>query len=185
MQDKPTTKNNLLFTHPAIAKEWHSSKNGNLSPRDVTLIANRKVWWLCPKDHVWSASVNERIRGANCPYCSGGKVEEEIGREESVPQRAAKTISAKQEKPEDGRKKKPAKEKLSAENCLQKTNPKLAAQWHPTKNGILTPKDVTAFSRDNVWWKCSKGHEWSAPVNARHNGQGCFYCNYMERHRHH
>jgi hypothetical protein len=185
MHQKPATKNNLFFTHPAIAKEWHPSKNGSLSPRDVTLIANRKVWWLCPKDHVWAASVNERIRGSNCPVCAGGKVEKEIISQEAAQPLAEKTISAKVETPKDKSRKKPSKEQISAENCLQKTNPQLAAQWHPTKNGILTPKDITAFSRDKAWWKCPKGHEWSAPVNARNNGQGCFYCNYMERRRHH
>ncbi len=29
----------------------------------------------------------------------------------------------------------------------------LVKEWHPTKNGKLTPHDVTPFSDMVVWWK--------------------------------
>lgn len=63
-------------------------------------------------------------------------------------------------------------------NCLAATNPSLAAEWHPTKNGKLTPKDVVAFARRTVWWQCSldDSHEWQAAVYARSAGQGCGDC---------
>ena len=35
---------------------------------------------------------------------------------------------------------------------LAETHPDLAAQWHPTKNGELTPYDVTAGTDKSVWW---------------------------------
>ncbi len=56
--------------------------------------------------------------------------------------------------------KNPPREKLA--DC----DPELVAQWHPTKNGQLTPCDVTAGSGRKVWWKCPKGddHEWPAIV---------------------
>jgi len=38
---------------------------------------------------------------------------------------------------------------------------KLASQWHPTKNGSLTPNDVNAVFKQKIWWICQKGHEWS------------------------
>jgi hypothetical protein len=61
---------------------------------------------------------------------------------------------------------------------LADTNPKLAQQWHPTKNGDLTPFDVKAGSTLKVWWKCPKGkdHEWSAVVADRNRGIGCAVC---------
>lgn len=37
-------------------------------------------------------------------------------------------------------------------NDLATINPKLAAQWHPTKNGDLKPTQVTANSGYKVWW---------------------------------
>ena len=46
-------------------------------------------------------------------------------------------------------------------------NPQLVAEWHPTKNRDLTPKDVTAGSNKKVWWQCEKGHEWEAVIASR------------------
>ena len=52
---------------------------------------------------------------------------------------------------------------------LQLNNPKLAKQWHPTKNGKLTPYDVSIRVNKKVWWKCDKGddHEWKTTVYHR------------------
>ena len=61
-------------------------------------------------------------------------------------------------------------------NDLATVNPKLASEWHPTKNGDLKPTDVTRCSNRKVWWKCEKGHEWQAIVNSRTQGHGCPHC---------
>lgn len=55
-------------------------------------------------------------------------------------------------------------------------NPELLAEWNTTKNGLLTPYDVTPGSGKKVWWKCSLGHEWQATIGSRVNGNGCPYC---------
>ena len=61
-------------TYPDIAREWHSTKNGNLKPEDVTAHSSLKVWWQCSKGHEWKDRTNHRIsRNSNCPYCSGVK----------------------------------------------------------------------------------------------------------------
>ncbi len=59
--------------------------------------------------------------------------------------------------------------RLSVTNSLATRNPEVAAGWHPTKNGELTPDRVVAGSRRRVWWKCPEGldHEWETPINAR------------------
>jgi hypothetical protein len=63
-------------------------------------------------------------------------------------------------------------------NCLATKNPKLAKEWHPTKNGCLTPYDVTCGTRKNVWWKCKEcGYEWQANISNRNNGNNCPLCN--------
>ena len=55
--------------------------------------------------------------------------------------------------------------------------PKLAKEWHPTKNRGLTPAKVTTTSKKKVWWKCSTcKHEWKAAISDRCNGQGCKKC---------
>ncbi|MAM00960.1 MAG: hypothetical protein CMC11_01790, partial [Flavobacteriaceae bacterium] len=48
-------------------------------------------------------------------------------------------------------------------------NPKLASEWHPTKNGDLKPENVTSGAEQKVWWQCSEfaGHEWEAKVYSR------------------
>jgi len=63
-------------------------------------------------------------------------------------------------------------------NCLESLNPQLASEWHPTKNGELTPKDVSPGSNKKAWWKCPQGsdHYWEAVINSRHKGSGCPIC---------
>ncbi|QST02126.1 hypothetical protein IMZ31_21995 (plasmid) [Pontibacillus sp. ALD_SL1] len=61
-------------------------------------------------------------------------------------------------------------------NTLAYANPNLAAEWHPTYNGELTPDDVIANSSHKRWWKCEKNHEWEATVHSRNAGNKCPYC---------
>lgn len=64
--------NDLAFKNPSLAKEWHPTKNGDLTPTDVTLYCNKYAWWLCSKcGHEWSASINSRGYGTGCPVCAG------------------------------------------------------------------------------------------------------------------
>lgn len=53
------------------------------------------------------------------------------------------------------------------DNCLGTVNPSLAREWHPTKNGSLTPRDVTPSSGKKAWWICQKGHEWDTAFISR------------------
>lgn len=62
------------------------------------------------------------------------------------------------------------------DNSLKKLFPKVAREWHPERNGALTPRDVTRGSKRRVWWVCKHGHEWQAPVHERTSGKGCPYC---------
>jgi hypothetical protein len=135
---KVCADNCLQTINPELAKEWHLTKNKNLTPENVTVNSPKKIWWLCTKGHEWKAVISHRSRGTGCPYCSGKAVCED--------------------------------------NCLQTINPELAKEWHPTKNGSLTSKDVVMGSHKKVWWQCSKGHEWQAVVGDRNSGNGCPYC---------
>lgn len=133
----------LSIANPTLATEWHPSKNGDLTPHDLTIGSGKKVWWLCSKNpqHVWEAKVLNRGKGNGCPYCNGNKV--------------------------------------SQDNCLQTLNPKLAKEWHPSKNSTLTPSEVTTGSSRKVWWLCPKNelHSWQAVISSRHTGgHGCPYC---------
>ena len=61
--------------------------------------------------------------------------------------------------------------------CQENCRDDILSQWHPTKNGTLSPLNITAGSSRKVWWRCEKGHEWRAKVVDRTRNQtGCPYC---------
>ena len=132
--------NDLATTHPDIAREWHSTKNGTLTPTQVSAGMHKKVWWICENGHEWEAPIYSRVAGNGCSVCNN------------------KTV-------------------LKGYNDLATTNPKLAEEWHPTKNGTLTPTQVSAGMHKKVWWICENGHEWEAPIYSRVAGNGCSICN--------
>lgn len=68
------------------------------------------------------------------------------------------------------------KKVLPGFNDLRTRNPSLAAQWHPTKNGDLSPEIVNPGSGQKAWWQCGRGHEWQAVVKSRAEGAGCPVC---------
>ena len=64
--------NDLESLRPDVAEQWCSELNENLKPRDVTIHSNKKVWWVCPKGHLWKCAVNHRTNGSECPVCQRG-----------------------------------------------------------------------------------------------------------------
>ncbi len=133
--------NDLATQFPLIACEWHPTKNGMITPNDISPGSHERVWWRCANGHEWCVSPNHRTsKGRNCPYCCGNpKV-------------------------------------LPGTNDLASVHPELAKEWHPTKNGNLTPENVTSNSSQRVWWICVKGHEWKTTVDHRANGSQCPIC---------
>ena len=76
------------------------------------------------------------------------------------------------------------RQKVDYSNSLEYLYPNLAKEWHPVKNGSLTPRDVSSKSGKKVWWlypyndsRTGKhfDFEWEAVVAARANGNGCPY----------
>ena len=63
--------NDLQTINPTVAKEWNHKKNGRLKPENFTSHSGKKVWWKCNKGHEWEAIIDNRSKGAGCPYCSG------------------------------------------------------------------------------------------------------------------
>ena len=65
--------NCLATKNHDLAKEWYTTKNGDLTPYNVTAKTHKKVWWQCSKnpEHIWDAFINNRNKHlSNCPYCS-------------------------------------------------------------------------------------------------------------------
>jgi len=59
---------------------------------------------------------------------------------------------------------------------LEISEPDLMKEWNYSKNN-KPPNLFFRSSKDKVWWKCSKNHEWQASIVARSCGkQKCPYC---------
>ena len=63
-------------------------------------------------------------------------------------------------------------------NDLASKFPKLAGEWHPSKNFPRTPQDTYAGSEIRIFWVCSKNpnHEWDSILYSRVRGTGCPFC---------
>lgn len=40
--------------------------------------SKRKVWWICPKNHSWQATIRDRANGSGCPDCWNEKRSKKI-----------------------------------------------------------------------------------------------------------
>lgn len=67
--------------------------------------------------------------------------------------------------------------RIDESNCLASTHSELVKEWHPSKNGELTPYAVTGGQSIYVWWLGSCGHEWNTKISTRASGgYGCPFC---------
>ena len=139
-------RRSLQTAFPEIAKEWDTERNG-LQASEIGLSSRRKFWWRCPVGHSYQNTVCTRIRTKGCKICSAP------GHGERV-----------------------RLTKLSRSRTLAESSPDLVADWHPSKNGDLTPQTVSYASKLKIWWQCSIGHEWQATPSARQRGTGCPKC---------
>ena len=217
MGAKLTDDNRLSIRYPDIAAEWHPTKNGSLTPHDVSYASSKKVWWLCKKrGHGWEAVVASRTsNGTGCPFCSGRcptdanrlsihypDLVDEWDQDKNEPLTPDKVSYASHKRVwwrcERGHEWKVAVYRRTIEKrtikgrelkgigCRQCASglsvyyPAVAAEWNWTKNGSLTPDDVSYASNKKVWWICKEGddHEWEDTVNHRTiRGRGCPSCN--------
>ena len=116
-----TQSHSLSVSHPELCKEWHPSNNDGLTTDVVVAGSAKKVWWICDKgpDHEWLGVINNRTRGARCPFCTNRYA--------------------------------------SVTNSLRSHSAAISDEWHPTKNGDLTPDQVVSGSNTKVSWKCELG----------------------------
>ncbi len=146
-----TIENSLEKERPDVVAKWNYDKNGNLKPNMFSVSSNERVWWKCPDcGHEWQSSINSMTREGRygCAICS------------KIRQGRTFTMGV-----------------VNKVGSLADTMPDVAKEWHPTKNGDLTPHNVTAGKFKPVWWLCSKcGYEWQASPNNRKKGVGCPCC---------
>jgi Probable Zinc-ribbon domain len=142
----PKPGQSLAERLPDLAAQWHPTLNGDLTPAVVTAKSGKRAWWLCPE--------------------CGNEWEAQIGsRAIGYGCKACAT----QQSAVNYSRPKPSR-------SLAEQDPELAGQWHPTRNGDLTPADVTGNSGKKAWWLCGRGHEWQAMIKNRTKARGCPNC---------
>ncbi len=208
-QNRIQHNGSLATEYPNIAKQWHPTKNGNLSPYDVTSKSDKKIWWICERGHEWETVIHNRsAHDKGCPYCAGQRVwigyndlatiNPDLSKEwhpiKNTPLTPQDVTANSGEKvwwlcnrghewvaSVDGRNRGNScpycsgRFPIVGETDLATTNPEIAAEWHPTKNGKLLPRMVALGTHRKVWWRCAKGHEWQAEIYSRKKN-GCPIC---------
>lgn len=204
-------ENDLATLFPELARQWHPTRNGDLTPEQVVPGSHRLVWWICEKGHEWRAQVKSRVIGCGCPVCANREIhcnQNDLASQypqlavqwhptkngtvtpDTVAPGATRKVWWRCEKGHEWQASVASrtsggsgcpvcagKKVIAGENDLASQFPVIAAQWHPRKNEILTPQQVTPSSNRKVWWRCEKGHDYQAAVGARTmSGSGCPYC---------
>ena len=69
----------ISMLSPVLRQQWHVEGNMHLGPIKVKPHSNIKAVWYCIKcpagqPHMWTARVQDRTLGTECPYCSNRMV---------------------------------------------------------------------------------------------------------------
>ena len=67
-------KNSLADLFPEIAAQWDSVSNEPSKLNQISAHSNKKYYWICENGHSYISSLDKRVRGTDCPYCSNKKV---------------------------------------------------------------------------------------------------------------
>ena len=66
-------KPSLAETHPELAKQWYTEKNGDYTIDELTPGSSKKFWWKCDlnSNHQCETTIYNRTkRGQGCPVCA-------------------------------------------------------------------------------------------------------------------
>lgn len=153
----------MSTTHPQLANEFHPSKNGDISPDNIVAGTHKKIWWICkeisenPCGHIWQSTGSHRTH-----------------RSQGCPPCGILKRAASRSLPKEG-------------NSMRRTHPKLAMEFHPSKNNNESPDSLTAGTGKTLWWVCKSvsekpcGHEWTARGRTRLK-HGCPACSNQSVH---
>ena len=116
----------LASEFPDTAGEWHPTKN-TTTPDRMAPFANTTAWWTCAAcGREWQALISNRTNLRQGCPACGRK-RCDVARATAKPGRS-----------------------------LADLFPEVAAIWHPTKNGDVTPADVNPGSNTDRWWLCPR-----------------------------
>lgn len=141
-----TGYNDLQTLHPQLSLEWNGVLNEDLKPNEISPGSHKKVWWKC------NVCGNEWLAEIKSRTRGNG-----------CPECGIKKRNQSKSTPKPGK-------------SLAEKYPKLALEWHPTKNEMITAWDVHPGSHKHFWWIGKCGHEWDASIASRVRGEKCPYC---------
>lgn len=151
--EKPKPELSLSGLYPTLALLWDTKKNYPHVPSDIKSTSKKEVWWRCRKNHSFLSSPGKMVNAYKRNTSSEGcnTCKYELV---AVP--------------------KPGK-------SFADVYPEKAKEWHPTKNGTITPFDINpGVSNKKFWWICELGHEQQTSPQIRGNGD-CFLCAHLKR----
>jgi rubrerythrin len=111
----------------ALHPELIKEWNDEKDPSKYLPGSKTKIIWKCSDcNHEWPMTIQQRaLLDQNCNFCNGPGGKH------------ARVVHT------DGR------------NSMRRTHPKLAKEFHPTKNGKFSPDNLIAGTNEKLWWICS------------------------------
>lgn len=196
--------NSLINYNPELAKEWHPTKNGELTPDKISYGSDKKVWWIGKCGHEWKTKVNLRNNGSQCPYCSNHKLlvgfndlnttstelskllyKKEYGytcMKSSTKKLLwkcdkCKSLYVRSVNSQSKSKRCPycSGTKVNSTNSIL-SNERLINMWNFELNVDILIDEKSKNSTEKVFWKCEKNHAWEATIHSIRVGGGCPYC---------
>lgn len=185
--------NDLATKNPFLSSQV--STESKSKPPEVSYRSKKKLLWECSEGHTWEASVIDRVKGGNCPYCQNRKVLKGFNDLFTTNPELAVQISA--------------KNSVSGYEITEYSNRNMiwdcsicGKEWEaivsnrsrgrgcpycagkrPFENendlGTLSPhlmqewndeNNPSSFTNNSGYsanWKCQKGHEWKARISDR------------------
>lgn len=128
-----------LASYPNLMLDWDLEKNIGVDPSEISSWSHQMIYWKCHKcGRSWKSQARNRMHGDGC------------------------TCDAMERKTASLR-----KYLVERDGSLAEHRPDLARQWHPVKNGKLTPQTITCNSTYQAWWIDEAGKEWKSQVSVR------------------
>ena len=147
MKGRPP-QNTLREKYPDIDAHWCFERNGNLTPDSVGSRSGKIVWWSCP--HNPSHAHQARVVDKTLTFDRWQKW--------GCPFCSGRRIG-------------------SPKESLASKRPDLAAEWHPTMNGDVTPEMIPPATNTSYWWLCERNHAYQMQPKDRHlRDRGCPEC---------
>lgn len=189
-----------------LLQEWDYEKNIS-GPNQYSRCTAQKVYWKCEKGHSWEASIANRAKGRNCPYCCGKRVIEgetdlattnpellsewDFEKNDVLPTQISagsnKYIWWKCKKGHSWEIPIPARKNSGCPYCGNKkiiagendlaTTYTYLVDEWDYDKNTILPSEVSAGSDMYCYWKCQYGHQWRAKIANRLHGTGCPICN--------